>query len=147
MNLENSKAYDEVVNDSKDKLTWGKVAKYSAFIGLGASAVIGGAMMYLSPDVGSFLAAEGSIAVPAILGGITSLAFASKGVSAMMDQERTDTWANSEKEANKILSPEELAIKKEKVGAQILASREKARQNEATIDKAVAVGTFISLSM
>lgn len=147
MTTENSKAYDEVVNGSEKKLTWGKVAKYSAFVGLGVSAIIGGAMAGLMPDVGSYLAAEGSIAVPAILGGITSLAFAAKGAEAMFSQKSSDTWVASEKEANKTLSKEELAIKKEQVGEKILQAREKAKQNEATMDKAVALGTFVSLTM
>lgn len=148
-------AYNEAISDNK-KTSWTKVAKYTAFgllggAAVGAALVCGFESLMPNPDMIGVFARDGALALPALISGLTGAWGLAKGVNDRMLEKHHQKWVDSELAENATLSPEQLALKKEKVGERIIQNRikaeEQAKKDETLSSQVAAAGTFISLSM
>lgn len=143
-----TEAYDGAMAEEGKKTSIKKIAMVTLGVGAVVAAAVAGACFGMDPTthtLGQYLAIEGSLAVPAFIGGCASLLVAIKGVEAKLSEPKADEWIANEKAETANMTPEQLQARKEKIGGKILQMREKALESENTMNRAVALGTFVSL--
>lgn len=148
----NTKTYEDAMAYSEKAPTKKEIMKSAAFVALGAAAVVASALvgmeclmetpqilnMISSPEFGMFVGG---------ISGVLGLLNMSKGFGIKRHIESVQNWQEKEKAENRNLTPSELAEKKEKAGARILAIREENKKFDKAADdlgKTIVAGVVIS---
>lgn len=148
----NIKTYEDTMAYSEKAPTKKEIIKKAAFVALGAATIITSVCIGMEclMEVPQILKMVSSPEFGMFTGGISGalgLLEISSGFRLRKNIESVQNWQEKEKTENRNLTPSELAEKKEKAGARILAIREENKKfNEAANDlgNKVVAGVIIS---
>lgn len=138
----NKTEYDESMVDAidmKDRKPKSSL-KITAFVGLGVTAVAAGTFAYLNGNI-STITSPDVLGTASYFGLVCGALAGSLSMKYNMAIKDAKDWFAEQTESNAKLTPEELATKKEIVGANLKAMRAKAEAAEDTSKLTRAIGT------